>query len=109
MEKDSRVFWGLARKAFWAHVPSPPLPVDTSYKIPAMIEYRDRLAREWRLNLVIGQNKEALAAGMNHTLGRGTCCTALKTDGLKQLGEEKGDTGLILGAWPDEEGTRGKR
>src|SRR2546428_12131439 len=73
-----------------------------------MIEYRDRLAREWRLNLVIGQNKEALAAGMNHTLGRVTCCTALKTDALKQLVEEKGYTGIILGVRADEEGTRAK-
>src|SRR3989475_8175119 len=77
MGKDSTVLLWLARKAFLGHVPFPLLHVDTSYKIPAMIEYRDRLAREWRLKLVIGQNKEALTAGMNHTLGRGTCCTAL--------------------------------
>ena len=84
MGKDSTVLLWLARKAFFGHVPFPLLHVDTSYKIPAMIEYRDRLAREWHLNLVVGQNKEALAAGMNHTLGRVTCCTALKTNGLKQ-------------------------
>ena len=51
-----------------------------------MIEYRDRIAREWRLNLVVGQNKEALAAGMNHTLGRDVCCTALKTNGDEEPG-----------------------
>ena len=88
MGKDSTVLLWLARKAFFGHVPFPLLHVDTSYKIPAMIEYRDRLAREWRLNLVVGQNREALAAGMNHTLGRVACCTALKTNGLKQLIEE---------------------
>mgnify|MGYP000106107608 CR=1 FL=1 len=98
----------LARKAFFGHVPFPLLHVDTSYKIPAMIEYRDRLAREWRLNLVVGQNKEALAAGMNHTMGRVVCCTALKTNGLKQLIEQKGYTGIILGVRADEEGTRAK-
>ena len=70
MGKDSTVLLWLARKAFFGHVPFPLLHVDTSYKIPAMIEYRDRLAREWHLNLVVGQNKEALAGGMNHTLGR---------------------------------------
>ena len=73
-----------------------------------MIEYRDRLAREWGLNLVVGQNKEALAAGMNHTMGRVVCCTALKTNGLKQLLENKGYTGVILGVRADEEGTRAK-
>ena len=73
-----------------------------------MIEYRDRVAREWGLKLVVGQNKEALAAGMNHTLGRVNCCTALKTNGLKQLIEQKGYTGIILGVRADEEGTRAK-
>lgn len=73
-----------------------------------MIEYRDRVAREWGLKLVVGQNKEALAAGMNPAMGRVNCCTALKTNGLKQLIEQKGYTGIILGVRADEEGTRAK-
>ena len=108
MGKDSTVLLWLTRKAFFGHVPFPLLHVDTSYKIPAMIEYRDRLAREWRLNLVVGQNKKALAEGMNHERGRVECCTALKTEGLKLLLEEKGYTGIILGVRADEEGTRAK-
>ena len=108
MGKDSTVLLWLARKAFFGHVPFPLLHIDTSYKIPAMIEYRDRVAREWRLKLIIGQNTEALAGGMNHTLGRVACCTALKTNGLKNLLAEKGYTGVILGVRADEEGTRAK-
>mgnify|MGYP003492401309 FL=1 len=108
MGKDSTVLLWLARKAFFGHVPFPLLHVDTSYKIPAMIEYRDRIARGWRLNLVVGQNKEALAAGMNHTLGRDVCCTALKTTAMKNLVEEKGYTGIILGVRADEDSTRAK-
>jgi len=108
MGKDSTVLLWLARKAFFGHVPFPLIHIDTSYKIPEMIAYRDRLAREWRLNLVIGQNKEALANGMNHTMGRVECCTALKTNGLKGLMDEKGYTGLILGVRADEESTRAK-
>ena len=107
--KDSSVMLRLAQKAFYpSAIPFPLLHVDTSYKIAAMIEYRDRMAREWGLKLVVGQNKEALAAGMNHTLGRVNCCTALKTNGLKQLIEQKGYTGIILGVRADEEGTRAK-
>ena len=90
MGKDSTVLLWLARKAFFGHVPFPLLHVDTSYKIPAMIEYRDRLAREWHLNLVVGQNKEALAAGMNHTLGRVTCCTALEDQRTQAIARENG-------------------
>jgi len=108
MGKDSTVLLWLARKAFFGHVPFPLIHIDTSYKIPEMIEYRDRLAREWRLNLVIGQNKEALTNGMNYTMGRVECCTALKTNGLKGLMDEKGYTGLILGVRADEESTRAK-
>jgi sulfate adenylyltransferase subunit 2 len=89
MGKDSTVLLWLARKAFFGHVPF-------------------RIAREWRLNLVVGQNKDALAAGMNPSMGRVTCCTALKTQGLKNLIEDKGYTGVILGVRADEEGTRAK-
>lgn len=108
MGKDSTVLLWLARKAFFGHVPFPLVHIDTSYKIPAMIEYRDRVAREWGLNLLVGQNVEALADGMNHTLGRVVCCTALKTNALKQFLASHDFTGVILGIRSDEEGTRAK-
>lgn len=108
MGKDSTALLWLVRKAFFGHVPFPLVHIDTSYKIPAMIEYRDRVARKWGLNLLIGQNKQALAEGMNHTLGRVVCCTALKTMGLKNFLDEHQFTGVILGIRADEEGTRAK-
>jgi len=125
--KDSTVMLWLARKAFFGHVPFPLVHIDTSYKIPAMIEYRDKLSRDWNLNMVVGQNRDALAGGMNHTEGRIKCCTALKTEGLKNTlsgewtrmrmndaGEYVEDwnqepyTGVIVGARADEEGSRSK-
>ena len=45
---------------------------------------------------------------MNHTLGRDVCCTALKTNAMKNLVEEKGYTGIILGVRADEDSTRAK-
>src|SRR5215212_11402231 len=74
--KDSTVLLWLARKAFFGHVPFPLVHIDTNYKIPSMIAYRDRIAREWKLTMVVGQNKDALAGGMNHTRGRLVCCSA---------------------------------
>ena len=106
--KDSTVLLWLARKAFFGHVPLPLVHIDTSYKIPQMIEYRDQKAKEWGLTLVIGQNKKALKEGMNHEKGRIICCEALKTFGLQQTMEQYGYTGLILGIRRDEEGTRAK-
>ena len=58
--KDSTVLLWLARKAFFSHCPIPLVHIDTSFKIPKMIEYRDRVAKEWGLTLVVGQNKKAL-------------------------------------------------
>src|SRR4051794_8644938 len=101
--KDSTVLLWLARKAFFGHIPFPLVHIDTSYKLPEMIAYRDRLALEYRLQMVVGQNKEALAAG--HTfpatqhlpdghpdkLSRVDCCRGLKKDALKNT---------LSGAWP---------
>jgi len=106
--KDSTVLLWLARKAFFGNVPFPLVHVDTSYKIPAMISYRDHIAREWGLNLVVARNERALKEGMNHEKGRLVCCEALKTNGLRQVMDEQGYSALILGIRRDEEGTRAK-
>src|SRR5580693_1653341 len=87
--KDSTVLLWLARKAFFGRVPFPLVHVDTTKKIPEMIAYRDRLAREWGLELVVGKNEKALAEGMGPHLGRVTCCQSLKTDALQQVIEER--------------------
>ncbi|MCA9525310.1 MAG: sulfate adenylyltransferase subunit CysD, partial [Myxococcales bacterium] len=116
-----------ARKAFFGHVPFPLVHIDTHYKIPEMIRFRDQIALDWGLTMVIGQNEEALAAGMGPGRGRLTCCTALKTRALKQTLDGTGPryriqpdgsyapdtdrepyTGVIVGARGDEEGSRSK-
>jgi sulfate adenylyltransferase subunit 2 len=129
--KDSTVLLWLARKAFFGHVPFPLVHIDTSYKIPEMIEYRDRLAMEWNLTMVVGQNRKALAEKRTFPDGnvdRITCCKLLKTHALKEtlsgkmerrvLNLETGQyevdksseafTGVIVGARADEEGSRSK-
>ena len=106
--KDSNALLWLARKAFFGQVPFPLIHIDTSYKIPEMIAFRDRVAKDWKLNLIVGQNKEALAAGMNPGLGRVTCCGALKTEALKAVIDAHGFNGVIAGIRRDEEGTRSK-
>jgi sulfate adenylyltransferase subunit 2 len=125
--KDSTVMLWLARKAFFGHVPMPLVHIDTDYKIPSMIAYRDRLAHEWGLKMVVGQNRAALADGMNHTRGRLVCCGALKTEALRRtldgtwprvvMGPDgsyadepnrEPYTGVIVGARADEEGSRSK-
>jgi len=129
--KDSTVLLWLARKAFFGHVPIPLMHIDTGYKVPEMIEYRDRVAREWKLNMIVGRNSEAHDAGRSFpagTLTRLECCKALKSEALKHTlsgewprwimnhqtaqyvrttgGEPY--TGVIVGVRSDEEGSRSK-
>ena len=96
--KDSTVLLWLARKAFFGHVPFPLVHVDTSYKLPEMIRYRDKLALEYKLQMVVGQNTAALAEKdtfpeklkANPTMtdeeklgARQKCCGRLKSDALE--------------------------
>lgn len=106
--KDSTTLLWLVRKAFMGRIPFPLVHVDTSYKFPEMIEFRDRLAKEWGAELVTGSNAAALEAGMGHAKGRFECCTALKTQALQKLIEERGYKGIFLGIRRDEEGSRAK-
>jgi sulfate adenylyltransferase subunit 2 len=109
--KDSSVLLWLLRKAFFGHIPVPCIHVDTGYKLREMIEFRDRLAAEWGLDLVIGQNRPVLAEGHTFPNGRLTrveCCGALKKDALQAIIEEKGYDAVIVGIRRDEEGTRAK-
>lgn len=109
--KDSTVLLWLARKAFLGHVPFPLVHVDTTYKIPSMIEYRDRLVREWGLQLVVGRNDEVLRSGVTFPDGRASrveCCGTLKKDALREVLDVHGFTGVIVGVRRDEEPTRAK-
>ena len=69
--KDSTVLLWLARKAFFGHVPLPLMHIDTGCKIPAMIDYRDKLAREWNLNMIVGKNVKALKESWRLLLSSG--------------------------------------
>lgn len=129
--KDSTVLLWLTRKAFFGHVPFPLVHIDTDYKIPEMIEYRDALTREWKLMMIVGKNEDALEKKLTFPDGavdRIACCRNLKTRALintlngkwKRLrynhhtGRYETDkntepyTGVIVGARADEEGSRSK-
>ncbi|AIF50691.1 sulfate adenylyltransferase subunit CysD [Pelosinus sp. UFO1] len=106
--KDSTVMLWLAKKAFFGHCPFPFIHVDTTHKIPEMITFRDRMAKEYNIELIVHTNEEALQAGMGPDKGRLVCCKALKTDGLQQVVTKYEFEGLILGIRRDEEGSRSK-
>jgi len=107
--KDSTVLLSLVRRAFFGKVPIPVLHIDTGYKFSEIYEFRDRIVREWNLDLVVASNVEARAAGMGPKKGtKLECCTALKTDALKQAIRNHGFDALLLGIRRDEHGIRAK-
>src|SRR5277367_3896080 len=82
--KDSSVMLRLAQKAFYpGKIPFPLLHVDTSYKFPEMIEFRDTYTRQIGAELIVHKNQEALQRGANpFSLGTQKCCGLLKTKSL---------------------------
>ena len=108
MGKDSTLLLWLCRLAFDGEVPFPVIHVDTGYKFPEMYTFRDTLAATWNLNLKIVKNERALADGMNPTLGRMKCCTALKTEPMYSAVGALSILGLLTGIRGDEHVVRGK-
>jgi len=108
--KDSSVMLRLAQKAFYpGKFPFPLLHIDTSYKFPEMIEFRDRYAREIGAELIVHKNQEALDVGANpFVLGTQKCCGLLKTKSLLDGLAEGGFDAAFGGARRDEEKSRAK-
>ncbi len=129
--KDSTVLLWLTRKAFFGHVPIPLVHIDTKFKIPEMIEYRDQMALKWKLNMIYGENNSALEDKKTFPDGnvdRLTCCKNLKSEALKHTlsgqwpryrmdhkmkkyildKDNEPFNGVIVGVRADEEGSRSK-
>ena len=108
--KDSSVMLRLAQKAFFpGKIPFPLLHVDTSYKFPEMIEFRDSYTREIGAELIVHKNQEALDQGANpFALGTQKCCGLLKTKSLLDALNEGGYDAAFGGARRDEEKSRAK-
>ena len=108
--KDSAVMLHLARKAFAPAIPPFPLMhVDTTWKFREMIEFRDKMANESGMELIVHINQEGVAQGVGPiTHGSKVHTDIMKTQGLKQaLNEHKFDA-AFGGARRDEEKSRAK-
>jgi len=107
--KDSAVMLRLAMKAFYpAKPPFPLLHVDTTWKFRAMYEMRERMARESGMDLIVHQNPEAKARGIN-PFDHGSLHTDMwKTEGLKQAIDRYGFDAAFGGGRRDEEKSRAK-
>ena len=108
--KDSSVMLHLARKAFYpGKIPFPLMHVDTTWKFREMIEFRDRMVREYGFELLIHTNEDGVRQGINpFTHGSAVYTDVMKTEGLKQALDKYKFDAAFGGARRDEEKSRAK-
>ena len=108
--KDSSVLLHLALKAFYpAKPPFPLLHVDTTWKFREMIAFRDRIAKETGVDLIVHTNQEGLARGVGPiTHGSEVHTDVMKTQALRQALDKHQFDVAIGGARRDEERSRAK-
>ena len=108
--KDSSVLLHLARKAFYpAPIPFPLLHIDTNWKFNEMISFRDEIATQYGLDLIVHTNQEGVAEGVNpFTRGASEYTRIMKTVGLRQALDKFGFDAAIGGSRRDEEKSRAK-
>ena len=107
--KDSSVMLHLAVKAFY---PAPPpfalMHVDTTWKFRDMYVFRDRMAAEAGMDLIVHVNPDGVAAGINPFDHGANHTRIMKTEGLKQALEKYKFDAAFGGARRDEEKSRAK-
>jgi sulfate adenylyltransferase subunit 2 len=110
MGKDSAVMLHVAQKAFApAPLPFPLLHVDTTWKFRDMYDFRKRVSEQPGLEMLVYQNPEAAAQGINpFDHGSQIHTDMWKTQGLKQALDKYGFDAAFGGARRDEEKSRAK-
>ena len=108
--KDSSVMLHLARKAFYpGNPPFPLLHVDTTWKFREMIEFRDQMAKDAGMDLLVHINQEGVDMNINPFVhGSAKHTDIMKTQGLKQALNKYQFDAAFGGARRDEEASRAK-
>ncbi len=108
--KDSGVMLHLAMKAFApGKIPFPLLHVDTTWKFREMTQFRDKLAADFGLDLIVHTNEEGVAQGVGpFSHGSAIHTDIMKTQGLKQALNKYQYDAAFGGARRDEEKSRAK-
>ena len=108
--KDSSVMLHLAMKAFYpAKPPFPLLHVDTTWKFREMIQFRNKMAADLGLDLIVHINQDGIARGIGpFSHGSAVHTDVMKTQGLKQALDKYGFDAAFGGARRDEEKSRAK-
>ncbi|MBE7630038.1 sulfate adenylyltransferase subunit CysD [Tenacibaculum piscium] len=108
--KDSITLVRLAQKAFYpAKIPFPLMHIDTGHNFPETIEFRDRLAKELGVELIVRNVQDNIDNGkVKEETGKYASRNMLQTETLLDAIEEFGFDACIGGARRDEEKARAK-
>ncbi len=107
--KDSSVMLHLALKAFYPEKPPFPfLHIDTTWKFREMIEFRDRIAEKYGIEMLVYSNPDGIAQGINPFDHGAAYTDIMKTQALKQGLKKYGFTAAFGGGRRDEEKSRAK-
>ena len=107
--KDSSVMLHLAMKAFYPEKPRFPfLHVDTTWKFKEMIEFRDRIAKKYGIDMLVYTNQDGVKQGINPFDHGSSYTDIMKTQALKQALNKYGFTAAFGGGRRDEEKSRAK-
>lgn len=107
--KDSTTLLWICRKALLGEISLPVIHIDTGFKFPQMYRFRDKMAKKWKVNLIIAKNEEAIRKGVSpEKSGRFVCCTKLKTEALRKCIEKYNFDALFLAIRRDEHSIRAK-
>ncbi|GJL65442.1 MAG: sulfate adenylyltransferase subunit 2 [Nitrospirales bacterium] len=107
--KDSSVLLHLARKAFYpSKLPFPLLHVDTKWKFSEMIKFRDKIAKDYALDLIVHSNQRGIEQGFSPLTHGSVYTDVMKTEALKQALEKYRYDAAFGGARRDEEASRAK-
>lgn len=108
--KDSNVLLHLCRKAFFPDkIPLPLLHIDTTWKFPEMITFRDQIAKKFNLDVKVYTNKFGVEQKINpFTHGSEYYTDIMKTQALKKALDENSYDFILAGARRDEEPSRSK-
>lgn len=107
--KDSSVMLHLALKAFYPEKPPFPfLHIDTTWKFHEMIEFRNKMAEKYGLEMLIYTNEDGVKKGINPFDHGAAYTDIMKTEALKQALTKYGFTAAFGGGRRDEEKSRAK-
>ncbi len=102
--KDSTVMLSLIREACFNEVPWPAIHLDTGLKFPEIYQFRDKVAKDWGINLLVTKGR----GFKSQPSEKFKCCTERKTEALKRIITEHKFDAIIVSIRRDEHGIRNK-